>query len=226
MNIIFSSASNSTSTITILTSNQSLESYTLPANEKQLVVPLSLLAANNNTISITSPLTPSALNITVPPSTFYHSTDFALFGDSSLTTCFAGLCAPVGSKITNLSPIGSAKISISSTSSTSSSPSALTLSSKFVNIYFCNNDITFDNGTNTRNLTLQLNYQEPVRVELPLSGRSSELFSPYGWEDTGVFGVLLEGWLDGANDLVVGNAYGSEGVQSYGADLVGVEVFW
>jgi len=67
----------------------------------------------------------------------------------------------------------------------------------------------------------------PVRVELPLSGRSSELFSPgLGWEDTGIFGVLLEGWLDGANILVVGNAYGFEGVKYYGADLVGIEVFW
>jgi alpha-galactosidase len=66
-----------------------------------------------------------------------------------------------------------------------------------------------------------------MRVELPLSGRSSELFSPgYGWEDTGVFGVLLGGWTDGNNNVVVGNVYGSSGLVNYGADFVGLNVYW
>jgi alpha-galactosidase len=66
-----------------------------------------------------------------------------------------------------------------------------------------------------------------TRVELPLSGRSSELFGPgYGWEDTGVFGVLLGGWTDGNNNVVVGNVYGSTGLVNYGADFVGLSVYW
>jgi alpha-galactosidase len=66
-----------------------------------------------------------------------------------------------------------------------------------------------------------------TRVELPLSGRSSELFSPgLGWQDTGVFGVLLPGWTNGENRIIVGNIYGDEGLVSYGADFVGLGVYW
>jgi len=62
-----------------------------------------------------------------------------------------------------------------------------------------------------------------TRLELPLSGRSSELFSPgRGWQDTGVFGVLLDGWSEGENEVLVGNVYGDEGLVSYGADFVGL----
>jgi len=65
-------------------------------------------------------------------------------------------------------------------------------------------------------------------VELPLSGRSSELFSPgLGWEDTGEFGVLVGGWEAGGDvDVVtIGNVGGEDGVQPYGADFVGVRVW-
>ena len=66
-----------------------------------------------------------------------------------------------------------------------------------------------------------------TRIELPLSGRSSELYSPgLGWEDTGLFGVLIDGWVTGTNNIVVGNAYGDEGLVSYGADFVGMAVSW
>ena len=57
-----------------------------------------------------------------------------------------------------------------------------------------------------------------MRVELPLSGGSSELFSPgLGWQDTGLFGVLLDGRNEGGvSELVLGNVNGGEGVQSFG----------
>jgi alpha-galactosidase len=225
LTIAFSSTSKTATTIAISTSNQTPISHTLPANSKTLTIPLALLASNNNSISISSPLTPSTLTITAPPSTFYPSTAFTLSSSSTLTTCSSGLCSPVGSKIGYLSPSGSGSLSLSSPATGS------TTSSKFLNLYFCNNDIAFASsfaaGTNTRNLTLALNGQTPVRVELPLSGRSSELYSPgLGWQDTGVLGVLLEGWLDGVNELVVGNVNGGAGAQSFGADVVGVEIFW
>ena len=97
-------------------------------------------------------------------------------------------------------------------------------------VYFCNNDIAFqtswDYGTNTRNMTIAVN-GVTTRVELPLSGRSSELFSPgKGWEDTGIFGVLLNGWTDGNNEVVVGNVNGDHGLVGYGADFVGLGVYW
>ena len=68
---------------------------------------------------------------------------------------------------------------------------------------------------------------EVTRIEVPLSGRSSELFSPgLGWEDTGTFGVLTSGWVEGVNEVVVGNEFGDEGLVSYGADFVGLGVYW
>lgn len=66
-----------------------------------------------------------------------------------------------------------------------------------------------------------------TRVEVPLSGRSSELFSPgLGWQDSGVFGVLVPGFVEGGNLVRVGNEGGEGGLVSWGADFVGVEIFW
>lgn len=197
--------------------------YTLPAGSSTLTAPLSLSAANNNTISITSPTAPLSLTIAEPPSTLYPSTSFTALGSSSHTTCSSGLCTPVGSKIGYLSPSGTASLNLTSPSTSLSGP-------KFLNVYFCNNDIalstSWTTGTNTRNLTVSVN-GVIERVEVPLSGRSSELFSPGGgWQDTGIFGVLVSGWKQGVNEVVVGNVYGNEGLVSYGADFVGLEVFW
>jgi alpha-galactosidase len=132
----------------------------------------------------------------------------------------SGGCAPVGKKIGFLSPSGSASVHMNA-------PSA---GDKYVKIHFINNDIafatSFGSGTNTRNLTLSVN-GNVQRVEVPLSGRSSELFSAgKGWEDVGIFGATLRGWKQGDNTLVVGNEGGGTGVQSFGADVVGLEVFW
>lgn len=75
-------------------------------------------------------------------------------------------------------------------------------------------------------MTITIN-GEVTRIEVPLSGRSSELFSPgLGWQDTGVFGVLTTGWVNGVNEVVIGNVYGAEGLVNYGADFVGLGVHW
>ena len=200
-------------------------SYTIN-DSSSLTIPLSLNATNSNTINITSSVPPSSLSITSPNSTFYPSTAFTTSGSSKLTTCHTGLCQPVGTKIGYLSATGSASLSIPAPFKTSSTSAV----SKYVDIYFCNNDIAFStswgSGTNTRNLTIAVN-NVTTRVELPLSGRSSELFSPgKGWEDTGVFGVLLDGWTDGNNEVVVGNVYGNQGLVGNGADFVGLGVYW
>ncbi|KAH6666909.1 glycoside hydrolase superfamily [Halenospora varia] len=214
----FQTASGSASTISIGTT-----SYTLPANAKSLTATVSLTAGNTNTLSITSPISLASLAITSPPSTFYPSTSFSLIGSSTRTTCVTSLCQPVGSKIGYLTSTGSASLSLSAPSS--SSPG-----SKFANIYFCNNDIaiatSWEYGTNTRNMTISVN-GNVQRIEVPLSGRSSELYSPgLGWQDTGIFGVLLSGFVEGTNTVVVGNEGGDKGLVGYGADFVGVEVFW
>ncbi|KUJ08183.1 glycoside hydrolase [Mollisia scopiformis] len=215
--IHFASAMEASSTVDI-----NNNPYTLPAGSSVLTAALSLSATNNNTITITSPTTPLSLTLTPPNSTFYPSTPFSLIGTSTFTSC-SGLCAPVGSKIGYLSPTGSASLNITS-------PSTSIQGAKLAQIYFCNNDIadstSWTDGTNTRNMTISVN-GEVTRIETPLSGRSSELFSVGdGWFDTGVFKVLLEGWKEGGNVVEVGNVYGSEGIVSYGADFVGMGVFW
>jgi alpha-galactosidase len=64
-----------------------------------------------------------------------------------------------------------------------------------------------------------------TRIEVPLSGKSSELFSAgLGWQDTGLFGVLLPGWTTGSNAVVVTNTAG--GLVDYAADFVGLSVVW
>jgi alpha-galactosidase len=66
-----------------------------------------------------------------------------------------------------------------------------------------------------------------TRVEVPLSGRSSELFSPgLGWQDTGIFTVLLKGFREGVNNVTVGNEGGEKGLVGFAPDFVGLDVFW
>lgn len=216
--VTFAQSSSSATTVTINNTP-----YTLAADTTSITTHVSLLAANDNTLTITSNQLPASVKITHPIPVFYPSTSFALSGSSTRTTCYTGLCTPVGSKIGYLSPTGSASLSITS-------PSSSWTGSKFLEIYFCNNDIAFSTswstGTNTRNMTISVNGQV-TRTEVPLSGRSSELFSPgLGWQDTGTFGVLTEGCVEGVNVVVVGNQYGDQGLVSYGADFVGMDVYW
>ncbi|TVY50818.1 putative alpha-galactosidase D [Lachnellula cervina] len=154
-----------------------------------------------------------------PTPTFYSSASFTLIGDAVRTTCSTGLCTPVGSKIGNISATGSASLSITAASA----------GSKLVDIYFCNNDVAISSswgyGTNTRNMTVAVN-SVVTRIEVPLSGNSSELFSPgLGWQDTGIFKVSVGGWQEGTNSVVVGNQGGAAGYQSYGADFVGMGIY-
>ena len=75
-------------------------------------------------------------------------------------------------------------------------------------------------------MTVSVNDAPPVRIEVPLSGRHSELFGPgLGWWDSASFGVLTGGWKDGENVVVIGNVGGEEGVQPFGADFVGLRFF-
>jgi alpha-galactosidase len=101
---------------------------------------------------------------------------------------------------------------------------------KYLEVDYINNDIAFSTswttGTNTRNLTISVNGGAPTRIEVPLSGRHSELFGPgQGWWDSASFGVLTSGWKDESNTVVIGNVGGDQGIQSYGADFVGLRVY-
>ncbi|OOF91383.1 carbohydrate-binding module family 35 protein, partial [Aspergillus carbonarius ITEM 5010] len=178
-----------------------------------------LTAGSSNTITIDTTLPIDAIHITPPNGTYYPSTNFTLGGSSTLTTCGTGYCQPVGSKIGYISPSGTAQATVSIT----------TGGSKYLEIDYINNDIAFESswgwGSNSRNLTVTVNSEDPVRIEVPLSGRHSELFGPgLGWWDAATLGLLTTGWKEGSNEVVIGNVGGEEGFQSYGADFVGVRV--
>jgi alpha-galactosidase len=200
-----------------------------PPSATSISIPISLTAASDNSVRVSiSPLaTISSATLTPPTGLYYPATSFSLHGNADLTICPAGTCVPVGSKIGNLSPNGSAAITIQNPhKSAVSGP-------KYISVDYTNNDVaiadSWTNGTNTRNLTVGINGDAPTRLELPLAGRSSELFSVgKGWDDSSTFGVLIGG-LDGENgkaEVVIGNVGGADGIQPMGAEFVGMRVFW
>jgi len=191
---------------------------------RRVTVLVTLLAGTNNTIMIDGSHEISSIHVSPPQGTFYPSTVFTTSGIASRYNCTPGLCAPVGSKIMNLAQNGSASLTIPRTSNTISG-------SRYVEITYINNDVatatSWGYGTNTRNITVAVNGATPVRLEAPLSGRSSELFSLMkGWGDSATLGVLVSGFGNGTGEdtIVVGNANGEAGYQPYGADFVGLRI--
>ena len=218
-------------TIITVTSSASAQAHTViaPASATSIKIPIALTAAADNTARIsTSPLAIiSSATLTAPTGMYYSATSFVLHGNANRTTCPPGTCTPVGSKIGNLSPNGSASIVVRSPNKSAVS------GPKYVSLDYTNNDVaianSWTNGTNTRNLTIAVNGHAPTRLELPLAGRSSELFSvDKGWDDSGNFGVLVEGFKgeSGGDEVVIGNVGGEDGVQPMGAEFVGMRVFW
>ncbi|RAH51250.1 putative alpha-galactosidase D [Aspergillus brunneoviolaceus CBS 621.78] len=223
LTITLSKPLSSPTTILLSTGSNTTTRLTIPASTTNLTTPLSLSASSNATLTLHHPSTPAlpiaSITLTPPQGTYAPSTTFTLSGTTALTTCGAGYCLPVGSKLGYLSPSGSASTTIHASSA----------GTKYVEVDYINNDIAFDSswneGRNARNLTISVNGGAPVRLEVPLSGRHSELFGPgLGWWDSATLGVSVDGWTVGVNEVVVGNVGGGEGVQSYGADLVGVRV--
>lgn len=165
-----------------------------------------------------------SIHVSAPSSVFYPSTVFAVSGTAAHYNCTQGLCAPVGSKITDLTQNGTASMSVPRDTSSGSS--------RYVEITYINNDVALETswttGTNSRNITIAVNDATPVRLEVPLSGRSSELFSPMdGWGDPATLSVLVDGFGtsgDQEDMIVVSNLNGDAGVQPYGADLVGLHI--
>ncbi|PYI11963.1 putative alpha-galactosidase D [Aspergillus sclerotiicarbonarius CBS 121057] len=220
LTIYFSETSSSTAKITIGSSaSNSTIATQVPASSASISAKIPLTAGSSNTITLDTSLSIDAIHITAPNGTYYPCTNFTLAGSSTLTTCGTGYCQPVGSKIGYISPSGTAQTTVSVTTS----------GSKYLEIDYINNEIAFDSswgwGSNSRNLTVTVNDEDPVRIEVPLSGRHSELFGPgLGWWDTATLGLLTTGWKEGSNEVVIGNVGGDEGFQSYGADFVGVRV--
>ncbi|CRG83386.1 putative alpha-galactosidase D [Talaromyces islandicus] len=187
----------------------------VPSGSSQASANISLAAGTTNNVTIGTTGV-SSINISNPPGTYYPSTSFARTGSAVITTCGQGYCQPVGSKIGYLTPSSIATITIP----------AKTAGSKYVLLDVINNDITFSSTlTNSRNITVSVNGGSPVRLEVPLTGRHSELFGPGdGWWDPATFGVLVPGWEAGNNSVSIGNQGGEEGLETYAADFVGLRV--
>ena len=223
LTINFANEINPQDNITVSTSaSQKLVTVSVNGDKTIASASIPLEASNNNTVSIHSASTVSSIRIVAPAGTFYPATSFEVSGSAIHVTCTAGLCAPVGSKIGDISSNGTASISIPR------NPSTVPAGLRFVELTYINNDValstSWTTGTNSRNITVQVNDGAPVRLEVPLSGNSSELYGPMkGWGDPATLGILVDGWGigDGNDTIIVGNVNGDAGVQPYGADFVG-----
>lgn len=196
-------------------------SISLPAGSSSITTQIPLTASSNNTITIHNAPAISSIKVSPPDATYYTgSKDFTLSGSAETFTCPDDFCIPAGSKLTNLSTNSSATAQIPST----------VQGSKYIEIDYINNEVAFDSawewGSNSRNLTIRVNDGEPVRLEVPLSGRHSELFGPgLGWWDSARLGVLTGGWKVGLNEVVLGNEGGEGGFTRFGPDVVGINVY-
>ncbi|KAL4918720.1 glycoside hydrolase superfamily [Aspergillus aurantiobrunneus] len=222
LNVTLAEPVQETRNITITTdTSKKPTSLSIPAGSSSISTRVSLTAGSNNTITFhhTPPI--ASIQVTPPKAKYYRATqDFTLTAPAAPYTCPESFCLPAGSKITNLSTNSSATAHITTTS-----PGA-----KYIEIDYINNDVAFDSawgwGSNSRNLTIRVNDAQPVRLEVPLSGRHSELFGPgRGWWDSGRLGVLTTGWKEGGNEVVLGNEGGEGGFTRFAPDVVGIGVF-
>lgn len=183
---------------------------------------IALKAGSSNEITIYSSTPVDSIRIASPAGTYYPCTSFTLSG-SQLEECDESYCAPVGSKIGYITAEDTAHITIPAVVGSGSTD-------KYVEIDFINNDIalatSWEWGSSSRNLTISLNGGDPVRLEVPLSGRHSELFGPAkGWWDSSKLGLVVSGWKEGSNDVVIGNEVAGDVSQTYGADFVGLRLY-
>ncbi|KAJ6111464.1 hypothetical protein N7523_007525 [Penicillium sp. IBT 18751x] len=228
ISIAFSQAPESASSITLSSpANHAAQTIQVPASSKTVQASISLTAGTSNDILLESTIPIDSIQIHSPTGIYYGAPKFSLSGSASLATCGDGYCEPVGSKIGFLNNDNTASITIPM--SIPSNASSMTVA-KYLEVDYINNDIALSTswgyGSNSRNLTITLNSGDPVRLEVPLSGRHSELFGPgLGWWDTATLGLLLPGWKDGDNELVLGNDAAVDVSQTYAPDVVGVRVF-
>lgn len=222
LNITLTEVAAAATNITIITdSSRRPISASIPAGSSSISASVSLTAGSNNTITIRNAPPVSTITLSPPEPTYYTGTqDFTLTSLAGAYTCPDTYCLPAGSKIVDLSTESAATAHINSSTS----------GSKYLEIDYINNEVAFGSswgwGSNSRNLTIRVNDNDPVRLEVPLSGRHSELFGPgLGWWDSGRLGVLTDGWIKGTNELVLGNEGGEGGFTKYAPDVVGIAVY-
>ncbi|KAJ5931020.1 hypothetical protein N7466_006513 [Penicillium verhagenii] len=227
VSIEFSTAPSKATTIQLSTStNTTSQTISVPASSKTITAKLSLTAGSTNTITVKSATAIEAITIQAPTGTYYAGeTDFTLAGSAVIEDCGTSGCAPIGYKIGYISSTGTATATIPATVSSANGTEA-----KYIEIDYINNDVAFSTtwewGSNSRNITIAVNGGNPVRLEVPLSGHQSELFSAgLGWYDSATLGLLVDGWKNGDNTVVVANAADTDVSATWGADFVGFRFF-
>ncbi|CAG7926366.1 unnamed protein product [Penicillium olsonii] len=215
----------SETTLTLESSSQKVE-IPVSSSAKKASATIFLAAGSSNEFVIHSSSKLKSINIESPSGEYYPCTSFALGGSSKLEECDAGFCAPVGSKIGYIAAESSVQVTIPATVDESQNGTA----SKYLEIDYINNDIALATswgwGSSSRNMTISVNGGDSVRLEVPLTGRHSELFGPgKGWWDSSKLGILLDGFKDGSNEVVIGNDVSGEVSQTYGADFVGLRFY-
>lgn len=196
----------------------------VPAFKRSASSTIYLTAGSMNEISIDSLEPIDSIQIISPKGKYYPCTSFSLSGSAELEKCGTGFCHPVGSKIGYINATNTARATITANVLHSGT------SSKYLELDYINNDIAFSTswglGSNSRNITVSVNDGTPFRLEVPLSGRHSELFGPgLGWWDSATLGLLVDGWKDGDNEVVVGNDGITDGFTSWAADIVGLRLY-
>ncbi|KAF2661108.1 carbohydrate-binding module family 35 protein [Lophiostoma macrostomum CBS 122681] len=152
-------------------------------------------------------------NITAPQVPFestgyYPASNASLSGSATLSTCPNGTCHPTGLKAADIGQ--DASITFRSIKAKSSG-------SKLLGVDFINYDYAtttaWDWGSNTRNLSVEVNGGQSKRWAFPLSGEN--------WYETGRLSIEADGFVAGASNEVVFRAVGN----SSAPDIVGFEVF-
>ncbi|KAM5349659.1 hypothetical protein ACJ41O_006164 [Fusarium nematophilum] len=142
------------------------------------------------------------------PAGYYSVEEASLGGSATLVDCSETECLPVKKKVGS---IGSgAKVTFKSVSAPSDG-------SNIVGVDFINYEYHHTIGdwqSNSRNMTITVNDEQPKRWAFPLAGGD--------WFETGRLTIALDGFVKGDNNTVV---FSASAGGNWAPDLVGFEVF-
>jgi alpha-galactosidase len=147
-----------------------------------------------------------------PKSAGYYAANTAkLTGSAAVSNCAPGDCRPAQSKVGFIGPArNSASVTFSSVKTTSAGR-------KLLGIDYINYEVAlstaWEDGTNTRNMTIGVNGQAGRRTAFPIAGGS--------WSESGRLLVEVDGFTSGTNTVTVTASDGG----TYAPDLVGFELF-
>jgi alpha-galactosidase len=138
---------------------------------------------------------------------YYSVANATLGGSAVLTTCAVDECLPTKKKAGNIG--ANANISFRDVSSKFAGK-------KLMNVDYINYDYAFETawdwGSNTRNMTIQVNGGPTKRWAFPISGGN--------WFETGSLTIEVDGFKAGVNNVVFSAAKGD----LWAPDLVGFEI--